>query len=70
MIYECGDFSKVENIGVICRGASIRKIKKCADKFNDCFLVGQHENALNHTGKYLLLHTKIIKKYPLDTEIA
>ena len=44
--YECGNFFEVDNIGVICRGSSIGEIEKCSQKFDHCFLIGQHTNSL------------------------
>lgn len=52
-MYNVADFSKTDDIGVICRGKSISSLKDFHDSFDHCFLVGQHEMAMEHIGDFL-----------------
>jgi len=52
-IYQCGNASGLDKIGVICRGASLGKIGEYKKHFTYSFLVGQHEESLKIIGKHL-----------------
>tara|TARA_B100000614_G_scaffold262915_1_gene301224 strand:- start:42441 stop:43094 length:654 start_codon:yes stop_codon:yes gene_type:complete len=70
MMYSTCDFSKLDSIGVICRGASISKISKVSDRFEACFLVGQFENGLLKIGNYLCNKhiVQVINKCAIQTD--
>jgi len=48
--YNCGDFSKKDSLGVVCRGASLRHIEKYKKHFKNTFVVGQHVKSFNMIG--------------------
>jgi hypothetical protein len=52
--FSCCDFSKVNSIGIICRGRSLGSIGKYKDYFNNSFIVGQHYKSLKLVGDHLL----------------
>lgn len=52
-VYRCSDFSKQDTLGVICRGSSLRYIKKYKKFFVNSFLVGQHIESLKRIGGYI-----------------
>jgi hypothetical protein len=51
--YNCCDFSKVDKIGVLCRGKSLGVIDKYKDYFKNSFVVGQHYRSFKLIGKSL-----------------
>jgi len=52
--YNCCDFSKVESIGVICRGKSLGSIGRYKNNFKNTFVIGQHYRSFNMIGDNLL----------------
>ena len=52
--YNCNDFSKVDSIGVICRGMSLGSIGKYKEHFKNTFVVGQHLQSFNLIGKHII----------------
>ena len=51
--YNCCDFSKVDSIGVICRGQSLGSIGEYKENFKNIFVVGQHLNSFDIIGKHI-----------------
>lgn len=52
--YNVCDFSKVDSIGVICRGKSLGKIGKYKEHFKNTFVISQHYESFKLIGKHLL----------------
>lgn len=52
-IFNCGDFSKVEEIGVIARGKSLGQIGRFKKHFKNVFVAGQCLNSFEMIGKHL-----------------
>lgn len=52
--YNCCDFSKIDEIGVICRGTSLGKIGEYKEHFKNTFVVGQHYRSFKLIGENLL----------------
>ena len=51
--FNCCDFSKVDSIGVMCRGRSLGSIGEYKKHFKNIFIVGQHVRSLSLIGKYV-----------------
>lgn len=51
--YKCCDFSEVEHVGVICRGASLKHIGKYKKGFKNCLVAGQYKEAFKKIGKHI-----------------
>lgn len=68
-VYDICDFSKVDNIGVVCRGKSLGSVGKFKDKFKNCFIVGQHLESFKKIGEHfkgsniVKVHGSIFTKY-------
>lgn len=68
-VYNICDFSKLDEIGVVCRGASLGKISKYKEYFKNCFIVGQHLESFKKIGKHFCdsnivkVHGSVYTKY-------
>lgn len=51
-IYGVCNFSKLDDIGVVCRGKSLGKIGRYKEYFKNCFIVGQHLESFKKIGKH------------------
>lgn len=51
--YKNIDFFSSDGIGIIARGPSVCYLKNCCDKFDNCFLAGEFNNAFSNIGKYI-----------------
>ena len=50
--YDICDFSKLDSIGVVCRGKSLGSIGKFKEHFKNCFIVGQHIESFKKVGDH------------------